>query len=124
LREAKHLEASRFMDGTCPVCVIGNTSVMVADGTGAAVVIAPEMVAFARTLGFRFQAHAVGHADRKGRIERPFFETNFLPARSFSSFADLNRQALAWCRDIANQRPKRVPRMSPEAAYLIEQPYL
>ena len=39
------------------VCVIDNTSVIVADGTGADAVIAPEMVAFARTLGFRFQAH-------------------------------------------------------------------
>ena len=126
--EAKHflLEAARFMDGTCPRCVIDNTSVIVADGTGADATIAPEMLAFARTLGFRFQAHEVGHADRKGRIERPFFyvETNFLPARSFSSFDDLNRQVLAWCRDIANQKPKRALGMSPEAAYLIEKPYL
>jgi transposase len=126
--EAKHflLEAARFMDGTCPLCVIDNTSVIVADGTGANAVIAPEMLAFARTLGFRFQAHEVGHADRKGRIERPFFyvETNFLPARSFSSFDDLNRQVLAWCRDIANQKPKRALGMSPEAAYLMEKPYL
>jgi len=117
--EAKHflLEAARFMDGTCPLCVIDNTSVIVADGTGADAVIAPEMVAFARTLGFRFLAHEVGHADRKGRIERPFFyvETNFLPARSFASFEDLNRQALGWCRDIANQKPKRALGMSPEA---------
>jgi hypothetical protein len=36
----------------------------------------------------------------------------------------LNRQALAWCRDIANQKPKRVLGMFPEAAYLIEKPYL
>src|SRR6516165_5636576 len=126
--EAKHflLEAARFMDGTCPLCVIDNTSVIVADGTGADAIIAPEMAAFARTLGFRFRAHEVGHADRKGRIERPFFyvETNFLPARTFSSFEDLNRQVLAWCRDIANQKPKRVLGMSPEAAYLIEKPYL
>jgi len=114
------------VDGTCPRCVIDNTSVIVADGTGADAVIAPEMVAFARTLGFHFQAHAVGHADRKGRIERPFFyvETNFLPGRGFSSFADLNHQALAWCREIANQKPKRVLGMSSEAAYLIERPYL
>jgi transposase len=126
--EAKHflLEAARFMDGTCPLCVIDNTSVVVVDGTGADAVMAPEMVAFGRTLGFGFQAHAVGHADRKGRIERPFsyVETNFLPARSFSSFEDLNRQALAWCRDIANQKPKRVLGMSPDAAYVIEKPYL
>ena len=126
--EAKHflLEAARFMDGTCPLCVIDNTSVIVAHGTGANAVTAPEMVAFGRTLGFRFIAHEVGHADRKARIERPFFyvETNFLPARSFSSFEDLNRQALTWCQQVANQKPKRVLGMSPEAAYLIEKPYL
>ena len=126
--EAKHflLEAARFMDGTCPVCIIDNSSVMVAAGAGAHAVIAPEMHAFARTLGFGFRAHRVGHPDRKGRIERPFayVEGNFLPARSFDDFADLNRQALAWCRDVANQKQKRVLGMSPEAAYLIEKPHL
>jgi hypothetical protein len=87
--EAKHflLEAARFMDGTCPVCVIDNTSVIVADGTGADAVIAPEMVAFARTLGFRFQAHSVGHADRKGRIERPFFMSKPTSCRHAASAA-------------------------------------
>ena len=126
--EAKQflLEAARFMDGTCPVCVIDNTSVMVAAGAGADAVIAPEMAAFARTLGFGFRAHRVGHADRKGRIERPFayLESNFLPARSFADFADLNRQVLAWCRDVANSKPKRVLGMSPEAAYVIEKLHL
>src|SRR5271166_2966245 len=126
--EAKHflLEAARFMDGCCPVCVIDNTSVIVAAGAGAEAVIAPEMQAFARTLGFVFRAHRVNHPDRKGRIERPFayVESNFLPARRFDDFADLNRQALAWCRDVANHKPKRVLGMSPDAAYLIERPHL
>src|SRR5260370_37130349 len=126
--EAKHilLEAARFMDGTCPLCIIDNSSVIVAAGAGAAAVIAPEMHACARTLGFGFRARRVGHPDRKGRIERPFayVEGNFLPARSFDDFADLNRQALAWCRDVANQKQKRVLGMSPEAAYLIEKPHL
>ena len=126
--EAKHflLEAARFNDGTCPTCIIDNTSVMVAAGAGDEAVIAPEMAAFARTLGFRFRAHRVGHADRKGRIERPFayVERNFLPARSFSDFEDLNAQVLAWCRDLANQKPKHVLGMSPEAAYVIEKPHL
>lgn len=126
--EAKHflLEAARFMDGTCPVCVVDNSSVIVAGGSGAQALIAPEMAAFARALGFRFMAHRLGHPDRKGRIERPFawIETNFLPGRTFSDFADLNRQALEWCTQIANQKPKRVLGMSPEAAYLIEKPHL
>lgn len=126
--EAKHflLEAARFMDGTCPVCVIDNTSVMIAGGSGAQAIIAPEMAAFARALGFEFRAHRIGHPDRKGRIERPFayVERNFLPGRSFVDFEDLNAQATAWCRDIANAKPKRALGMSPEAAYLIEKPHL
>jgi hypothetical protein len=114
------------MDGVCPVCVIDNTSVLLAAGSGADAVIAPEMLAFARTLGFRFRAHRVGHPDRKGRIERPFayIEGNFLAARTFEGFDDLNRQAVAWCRDVANQKPRRALGMSPEAAYVIEKPHL
>jgi transposase len=120
------LEAARFMEGTCPVCVIDNTSVIVVAGAGEEAVIAPEMAAFAHTLGFVFRAHRVGDSDRKGRIERPFayVEGNFLPGRSFADFEDLNRQALAWCREVANQKPKRALGMSPEAAYLIEKPHL
>jgi hypothetical protein len=126
--EAKHflLEATRFNDGSCPVCVIDNTSVLVVAGAGTDAVFAPEMVAFARTLGLRFGAHEVGDADRKGRIERQFsyIEKNFLAGRSFNDFEDLNRQALSWCRTIANQKIKRALGMSAEAAYLIEKPYL
>jgi len=126
--EAKQflLEAVRFMAGACPRCIIDNTSVMLAAGAGADAVIAPEMAAFARTLGFAFRAHRVGDPDRKGRIERNFFfvETNFLPGRRFTDFDDLNRQALAWCQTVANAKPKRALGMAPEAAYVLEKPYL
>ena len=120
------LEAARSMDGVASVCMIDNTSVVVASGSGPDAVMAPEMAAFARSLGFEFRAHAIGHPDRKGRIERPFswVEANFLPGREFADFEDLNRQALAWCGEIANAKPKRVLGMSPEAAYLMEKPHL
>jgi transposase len=120
------LEAVRFMQGVCPVCIIDNTSVLLAAGAGIDAVIAPEMLAFARTLGFRFRAHRVGHPDRKGRIERPFayVENNFLAGRDFEDFDDLNRQAFAWCRDVANHKPKQALGMSAEAAYIIEKPHL
>jgi transposase len=120
------LEAVRFMHGVCPVCVIDNTSVLLAAGAGADAVVAPEMAAFARTLGFRFRAHRVGNPERKGRIERPFayVETNFLAGRNFDDFDDLNRQAVDWCRNVANHKPKQALGMSPEAAYLIERPHL
>ena len=50
--------------------------------------------------------------------------SNFLVARDFEDFDDLNRQAVAWCRDVANQKSKRAIGMSPEAAYVIEKPHL
>jgi len=126
--EAKHflMEAVRFMDGAAQVCIIDNSSVILAAGSGADAIVAPEMAAFARTLGFEFRAHRVNHPDRKARVERPFayLETNFLVAREFQDFEDLNQQALRWCLDVANQKPKRVLGMSPDAAYLIEKPHL
>jgi hypothetical protein len=68
----------------------------------------------------------VNDPDRKARIERPFawIEGNFLPGRTFADFADLNAQALAWCIEVANAKPKRSLGMSPEAAYVLEKPYL
>lgn len=120
------LRAAQFMDGSCPRCVIDNTSVMLAGGAGPDAVFAPEMAAFARALGFKFMAHRVNDPDRKARIERPFawIEGNFLPGRSFASFDDVNAQALAWCTEVANAKPKRSLGMAPEAAYVMEKPYL
>ena len=120
------LRAAQFMDGTCPRCVIDNTSVILAGGSGSDAVVAPEMVAFARALGFKFMAHRINDPDRKARIERPFawVEGNFLPGRSFTSFDDLNAQALTWCTEVANVKPKRILGMAPEAAYVMEKPYL
>ena len=88
--EAKHflLQAAQFMDGTCPRCVIDNTSVMVVGGSGPDAVFAPEMKAFARSLGFEFMAHRLNDPNRKGRIERPFFvDRTKLPARTGASTA-------------------------------------
>jgi hypothetical protein len=39
------------------VCVIDNSSVIVAGGSAAEALIAPEMVAFGRALGFAFRPH-------------------------------------------------------------------
>jgi hypothetical protein len=120
------LAAARFMDGVAQRCVIDNTSVIVVGGAGAEAVFAPEMVAFAATLGFHFLAHRVNHADRKARVERPFawVERNFLPGRTFIDFDDLNAQVLGWCTRVANLKPKRSLGCSPEDAYALERPRL
>ena len=119
-------EALLFMDGSARRCLVDNTNVVVAAGSGPQAEIAAEMATFARIFGFEFRAHAIGDANRSARVERPFFyvERNFLPARRFSSWDDLNAQARAWCTQVANQKPKRALGMSPEAAYVLEKPHL
>jgi transposase len=77
--------------GAARRCMVDNTSVVIAAGTGANARIAPEMEAFADRFGFHFSAHAVGHANRSARVERPFayIERNFYPGRRFRDLADL-----------------------------------
>lgn len=119
-------EAFSFMDGVCERVLIDNTSVIVARGSGPDAEIAPEMEALARIFGTTFVPHRVGHADRKARVERPFHyvERNFLAGRSFSDWSDLNEQALLWCNEKANKKPKRSLGMSPDEAYVMEKPHL
>jgi transposase len=115
-----------FMGGSCQQCIIDNTSVILAAGSGADAVITPEMKAFGQQYGFQFIAHAVGHPDRKAHVERVFHyaENNFLAGRTFKSWNDLNEQAIHWCEQIANKKEKRSLGMSPETAYIQEKPYL
>lgn len=119
-------EAFRFFDGTCPRCTIDNTSVIVAGGSGPDALIAPELVSFGELFDVRFIPHAIGHSDRKGRVERPFayVEGNFLAGRTFADWIDLNTRARAWCEQLANAKPKRVLGMSPQAAFVMEKPHL
>jgi hypothetical protein len=118
--------AFRFMDGVCPRCIIDNTSVLVAHGSGPDAQIVPEMERFGGIFGVRFVPHAVGDADRKARIERNFAyaEQNFLAGRTFSGWHDVNEQAQRWCQEIANQKMKRSLGMSPDAAYVMEKSHL
>lgn len=117
--------ALAFMQGVCHRCVIDNTSVILAGGSGANAIISPEMVTFCRMFGFEFMAHRINHADRKGRVERPFYyiETNFLAGRTFKHWDDLNHQATQWSVQV-NQKEKRILGMSPDLAYIQEKPYL
>jgi transposase len=119
-------KAIRFMDGSCSRCIIDNTNVIVAHGSGPDAEIAPEMERFGQIFGVTFIPHAVGDADRQAKIERNFsyVERNFLAGRTFTDWQDLNEQAKRWCQEVANQKVKRSLAMSPEAAYLMEKPHL
>lgn len=114
-------DALRYFDGAARRCVIDNTSVVIAQGTGKTAVPAPEMEAFASRFGFQFLAHELGDKNRSARVERPFhyIEHNFYAGRSFSDRPDLNAQLLAWC-DRANAKRKEQLRATPIELFAAE----
>jgi transposase len=118
-------DALRYFGGACGVCMIDNTNVVVATGTGANMVPAPEMAAFAERFGFVFRAHEKGDANRSGRVERPFhyIENNFLAGRKFDDWESLNREAVGWC-DKVNALPKRHLHAAPRELFAAELPRL
>jgi transposase len=118
-------DALVFFGGSASRCMVDNTSVVVARGTGKQAVFAPEMEAFGQRFGFTFAAHEVGDANRSARVERPFhyIENNFYPGRTFSDLPDLNCQLLAWCQ-AANRKVKRVLHAAPVELFAAERPHL
>lgn len=119
-------EALRYMGGACGRCVIDNSSVVLACGAGVSAQVAPEMEAFEKRFGFRFLAHELGHANRKGKIERnyDFVFKNFLAGRDFKDDADLNRKALDWLDSKANVRRIRELGASPQELFAAEATHL
>jgi transposase len=95
-------DAIDYVGGVCRVCMTDNTSVIVLRGTGADMVPAPEMAAFAEQRGFAFRAHEKGDANRSAIVEGLFnyVQRNFLVGREFLDFDDANRQAVDWCNQI------------------------
>ena len=118
-------DALQYVGGACAVCMIDNTHVVVASGTGARMIPAPEMAAFAERFQFVFRAHEKGDANRSARVERPmhFIEHNFFAGRVFADLGDLNRQAVAFC-DTVNAAPKRHLQASPRELFAVERPHL
>jgi hypothetical protein len=118
-------EALRYYGGASQVYMIDNTHVIVLRGTGRDMVPVPEMAAFADRYGFRFEAHAVGDANRSGRVERPFsfIENNFLAGRKFADWEDLNRQAREWCDRVNNTYKKHI-RAVPRELFAVERVHL
>ena len=118
-------DAIEYLSGACAACMIDNTHVVVAAGTGVRMIPAPEMTAFADRFNFTFRAHEKGDANRSGRVERPFhfIEHNFLAGRTFADLADLNAQARSFC-DKVNAARKKHLHATPRELFAAERPHL
>jgi len=118
-------DALRYMGGATARVMIDNTHVVVLRGSGRDMVPVPEMASFGERFGFEFVAHAIGNANRSGRVERPFsfIEGNFLAGRTFSSWKDLNQRAREWC-DKVNATYKKHIRAVPRELFAVERLHL
>ena len=92
-------QAIDYFKGSAQRCMVDNSNVVVASGTGANMIPAPEMAAFAARYGFAFVAHEKGDANRSARVEAPFqrIEKGFLVGGKFTDWTDLNQQAQTTC---------------------------
>ncbi|MFH1724220.1 MAG: IS21 family transposase [Elusimicrobiota bacterium] len=118
-------DAFTHFGGCCRRCVIDNTSIAIACGSGSRARMAAEVEAFEERFGFRFLAHEIMHSDRKGKVENPFgwVQRNLLVGRQFKDLADLNRQALEWC-ERGRRKVKRELKASPLELFAAEKPHL
>jgi transposase len=109
-------EASKYFDGSAGRCMVDNTSVVIAHGTGKDAQPAESLRILGERFGFYFEAHAVGDANRSARVERRFhyIENNFYPGRTFADLADLNAQLRDWCTAVNNKPRRGLPRTAAE----------
>ena len=118
-------EAFKEFEGAAERCTVDNTSVIIASGSGANAVVAPEMAAFAERFGFTFVAREIGDVNRSAGAERTFhyIENNFYPGRDFISLEDLNQQLRGWCVKV-NQKFRRHMQARPIDLFCVEQPQM
>jgi transposase len=92
--------------GVPRVILFDNLRAVVAERYGDAVHFHPRMLELCAHYHFQALPCRPARGNEKGRVERAiqYIRTSFFAARSFSSLADLNRQALIWRDEIADQR--------------------
>jgi transposase len=112
--------------GACPRTLVWDREAAIG-GTGK---LTAEAAGFAGTLGVRIRLAPARDPEFKGLVERRngFFETSFLPGRTFTSPFDFNTQLARWLAERANTRHLRsiggrpVDRWAAERAAMVALP--
>ena len=114
-----------YFQGAAATCMVDNSHVVVAAGSGATMIPAPEMAAFAERYGFVFKAHEKGDANRSARVEAPFLriERGFLAGAEFGDWSALNQRARRTC-EAWNAKFSRKLHASRRELFAVEQAHL
>ncbi|SDJ03320.1 Integrase core domain-containing protein [Actinokineospora alba] len=95
--------------GRVPRALVWDNESAVGQWRGGKPVLTETMNAFRGTLGIKVVQCRPADPESKGLVERVngYFETSFLPGRSFTSPTDFNAQLAEWLATRANQRQHR-----------------
>ena len=122
-----HLHAFDFFAGVPRTLLYDNLKSAVLERVGGAIRFHPTLWDFASHYGYEPRPVAVARGNQKGRVERAirYLRTSFFPARTWKDLADLNAQALAFCRtEAARRKCPDDATLTVEAAWQREQPLL
>ncbi len=122
-----HVGAFDAWQGLPRVLLYDNLKSAVLERQGDAIRFHPTFLAFAGHYRFEPRPVAVARGNEKGRVERAirYVRESFFAARTFTDLADLNAQAMHWCRGQAADRicpAERTLRVG--QAFIQEQPRL
>ncbi len=95
-----------FFGGVTTADIFDNMKTVVQSRASGVTVFNARFLEYARSRGFAVQACNPRRGNEKGKVERPigFIRERFWPGRRFSDLIDLNRQAVDWRDDFANNR--------------------
>ena len=99
-------EGFEFFGGVPRKVLIDNLKSGVTERVQQLVRFNEDFLRLAKHYAFEPRAANVRRGNEKGRVERSirYVRDNFFAARKFSSLAELNTQALAWCVTLASER--------------------
>lgn len=119
-----HENAFRFFGGLVPQeCWYDNLTSAVTDRMGSLVRFNSRFMAYMGHHGIRPHACNPARGNEKGRVEGgvKLIRSSFWPARTFTDFSDLCRQAEKWRDETANCREHRATRKIPSLAFEAEE---
>lgn len=121
-----HVLAFEYYGGVPESCLYDNMKTVVLRWEGGQPIYNPRFLAFATHYSFRPVAVKPGSPHLKGKIEKPFqyVEGNFLCARKFRDWPDLNRQARWWLKNVNDPHPHKTTREKPGDRFIKEERFL
>lgn len=123
---AAHVDAFRFFRGVTRCIVYDNMTQVTLGRRGRDILWNPEFLKFSQHYLYEARLCRPRDPNRKGKCEKPFqyLSRDFLQAREFATWDELNASCMHWLTTIANRRVHSTTRQVPEESWMAEREFL